>query len=110
MLSKDYSSPGDWEQGHITVLPPLSRIANHCQHRVMAWVHCSWLCNSKWFRIQCSRKLDNILSQTYNFLQGVSPQNPTINHMSGGQNYLLPAMDMAKVGGPLPVVYVLGQI
>ena len=26
--------------------------------------------------------------------------------MSGGQNYLLPAMDMAKVGGPLLVVKV----
>ena len=26
--------------------------------------------------------------------------------MSGGQNYLLPAMDMAKVGGPLSVVKV----
>ena len=25
-------------------------------------------------------------------------------HMSGGQNFLLPAMDMAKVGGPLLVV------
>ena len=24
--------------------------------------------------------------------------------MSGGQNYVLPAMDMAKEGGPLPVV------
>ena len=28
-------------------------------------------------------------------------------HMSGGQNYLLLAMDMAKVGGPLSVVKVL---
>jgi len=28
-------------------------------------------------------------------------------HMSGGQNYLLLAMDMAKVGGPLLVVKVL---
>ena len=28
------------------------------------------------------------------------------NHMSGGQNYSLPAMDMAKVGGPLSVVKV----
>ena len=27
-------------------------------------------------------------------------------HMTGGQNYLLPAMDMAKVGGPLSVVKV----
>ena len=27
-------------------------------------------------------------------------------HMSGGQNSLLPAMDMAKVGGPLSVVKV----
>ena len=27
-------------------------------------------------------------------------------YMSGGQNYLLPAMDMAKVGGPLSVVKV----
>ena len=27
-------------------------------------------------------------------------------HMSGGQNYSLPAMDMAKVGGPLSVVKV----
>ena len=26
--------------------------------------------------------------------------------MSGGQNYLLPAMDIAKVGGPLSVVKV----
>ena len=26
--------------------------------------------------------------------------------MSGGQNYFLPAMDMAKVGGPLSVVKV----
>ena len=26
--------------------------------------------------------------------------------MSGGQNYLPPAMDMAKVGGPQPVVKV----
>ena len=31
-----------------------------------------------------------------------------INHyMSGGQNYLLPTMDMAKVGGPLSVVQVV---
>ena len=29
--------------------------------------------------------------------------------MSGGQNYLLPAMDMAKVGGPLSVVNVFVQ-
>ena len=29
-----------------------------------------------------------------------------VNDMSGGQNYLLPAMDMAKVGGPLPVMKV----
>ena len=28
----------------------------------------------------------------------------------GGQNYLLPAMDMAKVGGPLSVVNVFAQI
>ena len=27
-------------------------------------------------------------------------------HMSGGQNYLLLVMDMAKVGGPLSVVKV----
>ena len=27
-------------------------------------------------------------------------------YMSGGQNYLLPAMDIAKVGGPLSVVKV----
>jgi hypothetical protein len=27
-------------------------------------------------------------------------------HMTGGQNYLLPAMDMAKMGGPLSVVKV----
>ena len=26
--------------------------------------------------------------------------------MSGGQNYLLPAMDIAKVGGPLSVMKV----
>ena len=31
-------------------------------------------------------------------------------HMSGGQNYLLPAMDMAKVGGPLSVVKVCVKI
>ena len=30
--------------------------------------------------------------------------------MSGGQNYLLPAMDMAKVGGPLSVLKVFAQI
>ena len=30
--------------------------------------------------------------------------------MSGGQNYLLPAMDMAKVAGPLSVVKVFVQI
>ena len=30
--------------------------------------------------------------------------------MSGGQNYLLPAMGMAKVGGPLSVVKVCAQI
>ena len=30
--------------------------------------------------------------------------------MCGGQNYLLPAMDMAKVGGPLSVVNVFAQI
>ena len=30
--------------------------------------------------------------------------------MSGGQNYLLPATDMAKVGGPLSVVKVFAQI
>jgi len=30
--------------------------------------------------------------------------------MSGGQNYLPLAMDMAKVGGPLSVVKVLTQI
>ena len=29
-----------------------------------------------------------------------------IRHMSGGQNYVLPAMDMGKVGGPLSVVKV----
>ena len=29
--------------------------------------------------------------------------------MSGGPNYLLPAMDMAKVGGPLSVVNVFAQ-
>ena len=29
-----------------------------------------------------------------------------IIYMSGGQNYLLPEMDMAKVGGPLSVVNV----
>ena len=28
-------------------------------------------------------------------------------HMSGGQNYILLAIDMAKVGGPLSVVNVL---
>ena len=33
-------------------------------------------------------------------------QETTIWLMSGGQNYLLPAMDMAKVGGPLSVVKV----
>ena len=31
-------------------------------------------------------------------------------YMSGGQNCLLPAMDMAKVGGPLSVVKVFAQI
>ena len=31
-------------------------------------------------------------------------------YICGGQNYLLPAMDMAKVGGPLSVVKVLAQI
>ena len=30
--------------------------------------------------------------------------------MSGGQNYFLLAMDMAKVGGPLSVVKVFTQI
>jgi len=30
--------------------------------------------------------------------------------MSGGQNYFLPAMDMAKVGGPLSFVHVFAQI
>ena len=30
--------------------------------------------------------------------------------MSGGQNYLLPAMDVAKVGGPLLVVKVCAQL
>ena len=30
----------------------------------------------------------------------------TYYYMSGGQNYLLPAMDMAKVGAPLSVVKV----
>jgi hypothetical protein len=30
--------------------------------------------------------------------------------MSGGQNYLLLAMNMAKVGGPLSAVKVLTQI
>ena len=30
-------------------------------------------------------------------------------YMSGGQNYLLPAMDVAKVGGPLLVVKVCAQ-
>ena len=29
--------------------------------------------------------------------------------MSGGPNYLLPAMDMAKVGGPLSVVNVFSH-
>ena len=28
-------------------------------------------------------------------------------NMSGGRNYILPAMDMAKVGGPLSVVKVV---
>ena len=32
--------------------------------------------------------------------------NMYIMYMGGGQNYLLPAMDMAKVGGPLSVVKV----
>ena len=27
-----------------------------------------------------------------------------IPHMNGGQNFLLPAIDMGKVGGPLSVV------
>ena len=31
-------------------------------------------------------------------------------NMSGGKNYLLPAMDMAKLGGPLSVVNVFAQI
>ena len=31
-------------------------------------------------------------------------------YMSGGQNYLLAAMDMTKVGGPLSVVNVFAQI
>ena len=31
-------------------------------------------------------------------------------YMSGGQHYLLPEMDMAKVGGPLSVVQVFVQI
>ena len=31
------------------------------------------------------------------------------DHMSGGQNYLLLAMDMAKVGGPLSVAKVFTQ-
>ena len=30
-------------------------------------------------------------------------------HMSGGQNYILSAMDMAKVGGPLSVASVFAQ-
>ena len=30
-------------------------------------------------------------------------------YICGGQNYLLPAMDMAKVGGPLLVVKVCAQ-
>ena len=30
----------------------------------------------------------------------------TMGHMSGGQNHLLPAIDMPKVGGPLSVVKV----
>ena len=34
----------------------------------------------------------------------------TYIYMSGGQNYYLPAMDMAKVGGPLSVVKVFAQI
>ena len=31
-------------------------------------------------------------------------------YMSGGQDYLLPAMDMAKVDGPLSVVNVFAQV
>ena len=31
----------------------------------------------------------------------------TYTYMSGGQNYLLPAMNMTKVAGPLSVVKVL---
>ena len=34
----------------------------------------------------------------------------TSEHMSSGQNFLLPAMDMAKVGGPLSVVKVFAQM
>ena len=34
----------------------------------------------------------------------------SITNMSGGKNYLLPAMDMAKLGGPLSVVNVFAQI
>ena len=34
----------------------------------------------------------------------------TNRHMNGGQNYLLPTMDMAKVGGPLSVVKVCTSI
>ena len=30
-------------------------------------------------------------------------------YMSGGQDYLLPAMDMAKVDGPISVVNVFAQ-
>ena len=35
---------------------------------------------------------------------------PHYMYMSGGQNYLLAAMDMTKVGGPLSVVNVFAQI
>ena len=31
-------------------------------------------------------------------------------YMSGGQNDILPEMDMAKVGGPLSVVHAFAQI
>ena len=33
-------------------------------------------------------------------------EKPVFSAMSGGQNYVLPAMDMAKVGGPLSIVKV----
>ena len=59
------------------------------------------------FRLQHKRYIIDILHIIYrHFTYNIYIYVCIYIYMSGGQNYLLPAMDMAKVGGPLLVVKV----